>query len=142
MLRSSSAWSVTSLEGNLNKTISTLFGVVFLAVGLLGLFVNPTLILFGVNGLHNLVHLASGVVLLVGVFAAGGRHARTVNVVFGAVYLLVAALGFVAPGLTATLLASDHDAFAFADAALHAILGVVLVGAGLAFKDARAAATP
>lgn len=120
---------------NLNKTIGLVFGVVFIAVGLLGFIMNPTLIAFGVNALHNVVHLASGAVLLFGALANGGRNARTVNMVFGGVYLLVAALGFIAPGLTAALLASDADAFPFADAILHSILGVALVGAGLVFKE-------
>lgn len=130
------------MEGNLNRTIALLFGYVFLAVGVLGFIMNPTLILFGVNALHNIVHIASGAVLLIGAYAAGGRNARTVNTVFGAVYLLVAVLGFVAPGLTATLLASDADAFPFADAILHTVLGIALVGSGLAFKDTAPASTP
>lgn len=123
------------MEGNLNRIIAMIFGYVFLAVGLLGFVMNPTLILFGVNALHNVVHLASGAVLLAGAYLAGGKNARTVNMTFGAVYLLVAILGFVAPGLTATLLESDSDAFAYADAILHAILGIALVGSGLAFKN-------
>ena len=127
--------SVTSLEGNLNRTIALLFGYVFLAVGVLGFVMNPTLIAFGVNALHNIVHLASGVVLLLGAYAASGRNARTVNLTFGAVYLVVALLGFVAPGVTAALLASDADAFPFADAILHAVLGIALVGTALAFKN-------
>lgn len=113
---------------NLHKTLALVFGIVFLAVGVLGFVMNPTLIAFGVNGLHNVVHLASGAVLLAGALTAGGRNARTVNLAFGAVYLLVALLGFVAPGLTAALLGSDADLFPFADAILHAILGVALVG--------------
>lgn len=120
---------------NLHKTIGTVFGVVFLAVGVLGFVMNPTLIAFGVNGLHNVVHLASGAVLLAGAFMADGRNARTVNMGFGGVYVLVAALGFVAPGLTAALLGSGADAFPYADAILHAILGLALVGSGIALKD-------
>jgi hypothetical protein len=126
---------VTSLESNVNKIVGIVFGVVFIAVGLLGFLMNPTLIVFGVNGLHNLVHLASGGVLLAGAFMNEGRNARQVNLAFGVVYLVVAALGFIAPGLANPLLASDHDAFPFADAGLHAILGIALVGAALAFKS-------
>lgn len=120
---------------NLNKTIGLVFGVVFVAVGLLGFVMNPTLIAFGVNALHNVVHLASGAVLLAGALMNDGRNARAVNMTFGGVYLLVAALGFIAPGLTAVLLASDADAFPFADAILHAVLGIALVGSGLMFKE-------
>ncbi|HUR68719.1 MAG TPA: DUF4383 domain-containing protein [Candidatus Thermoplasmatota archaeon] len=126
---------MVSPVANLNKTIGLVFGVVFLAVGLLGFVMHPTLILFGVNALHNVVHLASGAVLLAGALMGGGKNARQVNLVFGAVYLLVAALGFIAPALTDALVASGSDAFPFADAILHAILGIALVGAGLAFKD-------
>lgn len=120
---------------NLNKTVGMLFGFVFLAVGLLGFVVNPTLIAFGVNTLHNLVHLASGGVLLAGAFMNDGRNARNVNLAFGAVYVLVALLGFVASGLTDTLLASNYDAFPFADAILHAILGFALVGVAFAERS-------
>lgn len=127
------------MEGNLNRTIALLFGYVFLAVGVLGFVMNPTLILFGVNAMHNVVHLASGAVLLTGAYMAGGKNARVVNMTFGAVYLLVAVLGFVAPGLTAALLASDADAFPYADAILHTILGVALVGSAVAIKDAAPA---
>ena len=117
---------------NLNRSVGMLFGFVFVAVGLLGFVLSPTLIVFGVNGLHNVVHLASGAALLGGAFMSGGRHARTVNLTFGAVYLVVAALGFVASGATATLLGSDADAFPFADAALHTLLGLALVAVSFA----------
>lgn len=129
------------MQGNLNRTIALLFGYVFLAVGVLGFAFQPTLFAFGVNPLHNVVHLASGLALLAGAYVAGGVHAKTVNTVLGAVYLLVALLGFVTPGLTAALLHSDADAFPFADAILHAILGVALLGAGLAIKAPAARAS-
>ncbi|HLE98020.1 MAG TPA: DUF4383 domain-containing protein [Candidatus Thermoplasmatota archaeon] len=123
------------MGGNINKTVGMLFGIVFLAVGLLGFVMSPTLIAFGVNGLHNVVHLASGAVLLAGATMAAGRNARTVNMVFGGVYVVVALLGFVAPGVTDTLLASGADAFPFADAILHAILGVALVGVSFVGRE-------
>jgi glucose uptake protein GlcU len=44
---------------------------------------------------------------------------------FGVVYLLVTALGFVAPALTASLLAINP-----ADNFLHLVLGIVLAGVG------------
>lgn len=124
---------------NLNKTIGLLFGGVFIAVGLLGFVMNPTLIAFGVNPLHNVVHLAAGAALLAGALLAGGRNARTVNMTFGGVYLLVGALGFVAPSLTAALLGSGADAFPYADAVLHAVLGAALVGSGLMAREDGAA---
>src|SRR5436309_15917033 len=85
------------------KTAAILFGVVFLAVGLLGFVPGATndvngmpmlLNIFHVNGAHNVVHLASGAVfLLCGL--AGAGPSRTFFRVFGVVYALVAILGFV-----------------------------------------------
>lgn len=81
------------------KKAAIVFGVVFLLVGVLGFVpaLNPDgnlLGLFHVNLLHNLVRLASGVVaLLAGLY--GAKAARLYFQVFGVVYGLVAALGFV-----------------------------------------------
>lgn len=127
------------MEPKLHKMVGMIFGFVFIAVGLLGFIMSPTLIVFGVNALHNVVHLASGAALLAGAYMAGGQNARTINLTVGVVYLLVAALGFLAPALTDSLVASDGDAFPFADAALHAILGIALVGSAFAVRDTRGA---
>jgi hypothetical protein len=84
------------------KTAAILFGLVFLAIGILGFVpavttnVNgmPMLLgIFHVNTAHNFVHLASGVVfLLCGM--AGPGPSRTFFRIFGVVYGLVAVLGF------------------------------------------------
>lgn len=79
------------------------FGVVYLFIGLVGFAVTgfddfagsvygEKLLIFPVNPLHNLVHLAIGVFWLV----ASARHAsaRSANVGIGIAYALVAALGF------------------------------------------------
>ena len=79
--------------------------------GAAGFFTGGTLSIFGINALHNAVHLVSVVHLVSGVlglaagFYAGGRWARYYNQRFGVIYLLVTALGFVAPALTASQLA-------------------------------------
>lgn len=84
------------------KSAAILFGIVFLAVGILGFVpaathdVNgmPMLLgIFHVNFAHNLVHLASGAVfLLCGL--AGAGPSRMFFRIFGIVYALVAVLGF------------------------------------------------
>jgi hypothetical protein len=51
-----------------------------------------TLIVFGLNPLHNLVHIAIGVVWLLG--STSGRRARRINLVLGLALGLVAILGF------------------------------------------------
>jgi len=63
-------------------------------------------------------------------FYAGGRWARYYNQRFGVIYLLVTALGFVAPALTASQLAINS-----ADNVLHLALGIVLAGVGFGVRS-------
>jgi hypothetical protein len=81
------------------KKLAVTFGVVFLAVGVLG-FV-PALApdghllgIFHINTLHNIVHLASGAAAL-GAGLSSAQLSKLYFQVFGVVYGLVAALGFV-----------------------------------------------
>jgi hypothetical protein len=81
------------------RLAAKVFGVVFLLVGVLGFVPALTpdgnlLGIFHVNAVHNIVHLASGVVAL----AAGlssFKASRLYFQVFGVVYGLVTVLGFV-----------------------------------------------
>lgn len=81
------------------RTIAKVFGVVLLAVGVLGFIPtftpdNHLLGIFHVNALHNVIHLASGAVAL----AAGYSSvlaARRYFQVFGVIYALVTVLGFI-----------------------------------------------
>lgn len=81
------------------RLAAKIFGAVFLLIGVLGFFPVFTpdgnlLGIFHVNTLHNLVHLASGVVALIAGFSSA-RYAKMYFQVFGVVYALVAVLGFV-----------------------------------------------
>jgi hypothetical protein len=81
-----------------------LFGITLLAVGIIGFFVDSSfgrgsnvhgddLIIFEVNGWHNLVHIASG---LAGIaLSRRPDSARLFALGFGAVYLAVTIWGFV-----------------------------------------------
>lgn len=81
------------------KKAAMLFGVVFLVVGVAGFIPGITndndhlLGIFHVDGVHNLVHIASGVVALLA--ARSAAYAKTYFQVFGLVYALVTVLGFV-----------------------------------------------
>ncbi len=76
------------------------FGLLYLVIGIAGFFVETDfltengakLLLFPVNGLHNVVHIALGVVWLGG--SGSASAARGVNLLLGVVLLLVALLGF------------------------------------------------
>lgn len=107
------------------KTALYVLGAVFILVGLLGFFNNPILGLFAVNTLHNLIHLVSGILCFV--FAGmGDSKARAFAKTFGAVYLLVAILGFVLPDLMSKLLAIN-----MMDNVLHVLLAIVFLALGL-----------
>ncbi|MBI3457005.1 MAG: DUF4383 domain-containing protein [Candidatus Rokubacteria bacterium] len=107
------------------QPLAQVVGAVLTLVGVAGFFTGGTLLIFGINALHNVVHLVSGVLGLAAGFYTGGQWARYYNQGFGIIYLLVTALGFVAPALTASLLAINS-----ADNFLHLALGLVLAGVG------------
>ena len=108
----------------MTKTVVTILGVVFIAIGLLGFVNNPILGIFGVNMLHNIVHIVSGALAL---WAVNKGMDATVlfSKVFGVVYGVVAVLGFVLPALMMDLLAVD-----MADNILHVVLAVVFLYIG------------
>ena len=127
-----------------NRLIATVFGAVYLLVGLVGFAVTPgvgffategtNLIIFEVNPLHNVIHLAIGAALLY----AGVKDiqlARTVNTAVGAVYLLVGILGLF-------LLSSPLNIIALngADNVLHLASAVLLLGVGLSLDKVPATA--
>jgi hypothetical protein len=130
-------------EQNWNKLIAAIFGIVLVLVGILGFVMNPLLGVFQVSLIHNVVHLLTGAVLLLGAFVDTGRNARLVNIILGVVYLLVTVLGFAATGLTNTLLGGTDAAPAIntADNVLHLLLGVVLVGVAFILKPTTSMTT-
>lgn len=77
-------------------------GIVYVLVGLVGFAVTgfsgfadthgPTLLIFELNPLHNIVHLGVGAGLIAGA-AAGGAGLRVVATTIAAVYALVGVLG-------------------------------------------------
>jgi hypothetical protein len=80
------------------KTLGILFGIVFLAVGILGFVPGITnnemlLGIFHVNAAHSVVHIVSGAIFL---FASmsGAAGARLWFQIFGVIYAIVAVLGF------------------------------------------------
>ncbi len=81
-----------------------LFGATLLLAGLLGFLADSSfdfgdgiqgddLVVFEVNGTHNLVHIASGLLGLALAGSASGARAYAIG--FGAVYLLVTIIGFI-----------------------------------------------
>jgi hypothetical protein len=85
------------------RTICRVLGVVFVLAGLGG-FAMPHLLGFHLTTIHNLIHIASGAVAAyLGSFGSAAA-VRTFCVVFGAVYLALGVVGFVAPGVVAAVM--------------------------------------
>jgi hypothetical protein len=83
--------------------------------------------IFDVNGWHNLVHIASGVIGLAVVGSYGGARAYALGL--GAVYLLLTLLGFIAgDGEEIFNLIPVNTEANF----LHLLIGIAGIGAGLA----------
>jgi hypothetical protein len=123
-------------EQNYNKLVAWILGAVLVLVGILGfVMTSPLLGIFEVSTTHNIVHLLTGAILIAGAAIDGGRNARLVNMVLGAVYLLVAVVGFAAPDLTNTLLSQAAGTALMTDNVLHLVLGVVLVGVAFIMKE-------
>ncbi|MDQ1688733.1 MAG: hypothetical protein QOK42_1708 [Frankiaceae bacterium] len=120
---------------SVNQLVGTVFGAVYVLVGVLGFFVDSDgfaatsggklLGIFEVNPLHNLAHIAIGIALLVAARALA--TARAVNGTVGAAYLLLGVVGLFILDSKANILALNG-----ADNALHFASAVVLLGAALA----------
>jgi Domain of unknown function (DUF4383) len=120
-----------------NRLVATIFGAVYILVGLLGFAVTGgvgflategglLLGIFMVNPLHNVAHLLIGAALLIGGLVSA-RAAKTVNIVVGAAYLLLGIVGFFLVGTALNILAlNTFDHF------LHLASALVLLGVGLA----------
>jgi hypothetical protein len=118
-----------------------IFGIVLVATGILGFFYessfatgDDTLVereavlgILDVNGWHNAVHIASGLVGLA--VAASYANARLYALGFGAVYIVVAILGFIygdGDSIFKLIPVNTEDNI------LHALIGVAGLGAGTA----------
>lgn len=114
------------------RTAGLILGIVFIVVGILGFIPNPLVSptgLFVVNTLHNIVHLASGAVILAGVYSFGAGLGLKI---IGVVYAIVAILGLIMGGdmlFGVAMNTNDHW--------LHVVLAVVILLAGFALPDDR-----
>ena len=121
------------------KTAAIIFGIVFLAVGILGFVPGVTtndmlLGIFMVNAAHSVVHIASGIVFLIAGIASAGAS-RLWFRIFGLIYALVAILGFMTPsGMLLGMISNN-----MADTWLHVILAVAMLFLGFVAKDTATA---
>lgn len=117
------------------KVLAILFGLAFLAAGILGFLPEFTQYnrLFGyflVNPMHNWFHLATGIVsLLCGI--SGSVASKVFFIIFGLIYTAVAVLGFIqGEGMLLNLIAINK-----ADNWLHAVIAVVSLYFGIFLRS-------
>ncbi len=109
------------------RTVSWLFGVIFIAVGIIGFTPNGLVSydgLFAVNAVHNLVHLFTGIGILVAIIKYQGCEGRILKIV-GAAYVVVTIVGFLTSGNTLLGIIHINEA----DRWLHLGLAIVILGA-------------
>jgi hypothetical protein len=120
------------------------FGATLLLVGILGFIAESAFdtgsgvngsnfILFEVNGWHNLVHIASGLLGLALWRSVAGARGYALG--FGAVYLIVTLWGFIDGNDILGLIPVNG-----ADNVLHLLIALLGIGAGLASRDEPARA--
>ena len=125
-----------------------LVGAVLVVAGIIGFFYEASFAtgdsikadkvfgVLGVNGWHNLVHLAIGALLLV----AAGTAARAGAMFVGILYIVLCVLGFIATGNGGIDFVAENDVLIDLvpvnneDNVLHLILGVTGVLAALASR--------
>jgi hypothetical protein len=113
-----------------------IFGATLLLVGIIGFFADAgfdvgsgidgdkLLGIFEVSGIHNLIHIASGAVLLA--FAPKRATARAAALAFGVVYLLVTIIGFIQGDNVLGIIPVNS-----ADNFLHVAISLLAIGSAL-----------
>ncbi|MEO8094576.1 MAG: DUF4383 domain-containing protein [Pseudolysinimonas sp.] len=129
-----------------NRLLATIFGIVYVLVGIAGFFVTSgvgffdtsgglLLGIFEVNILHNVAHILIGAALLLAGLSSVSA-AKTVNSVIGSAYLLLGIVGLFIVGSAFNILAING-----ADNVLHFGSAVLLLAVGLGAERSMKPAT-
>ena len=116
------------------KTVATLVGVVFIAVGIIGFF-SHNLLGTHLGTAHNVVHLVSGAIsLYLGTKGSLGA-ARQFCIIFGLVYGLLGVVGFLVGTGTEYMLELPYLALGTRDHILHIVIAVLYLIGGFTTKS-------
>ncbi len=129
-----------------NRLLATVFGAVYVLIGILGFTVTSgvgffstegglLLGIFEVNIFHNVAHIVIGAALLIAGLS-NVSAARTVNSVVGAAYLVLGLAGLFLVGTALNILAIN-----VADNVLHFASAALLLAVGLGADRGRSTAT-
>lgn len=130
------------------KTMATILGIGFILAGLLGIIM-PGILGLHTSMAHNLVHLVSGALALYLGLKGTYSAARTFDLAFGAVYLLLGVCGFLigstqTPSAGMPGMSPDSHLFKLLpgvlefgtpDHIVHILLGLLFVVGGLVGRD-------
>ena len=119
-------------------------GMVFVLLGILGFIPNPIVGMEGVfmtNAAHNIIHLVSGIYLIIAAMQSI-RAAKMAFKVVGIVYLLVTILGFLTIGASGMGSLLGLVSMNAADNYLHLVLTAVFLALGFMGADTKTAAMP
>jgi hypothetical protein len=126
------------------QTYGLVFGAIYLLVGIIGFAFtgfdsfatvsDDKIIIFHVNPLHNLVHVALGAALIAG--SRAHATAKTANLVVGVALLLVALIGFIETPEKVLEWLNIFNGTSDADNFLHLITGAAAVYFGTAGAEA------
>ena len=129
------------------KTVATILGIGFILAGILG-FVAPGVLGLHTSAAHNVIHLVSGAAALYLGLKGTLAAARTFDLAFGAVYLLLGVVGFLIGGAgtpSAGMPGMSPDSHLFKlipgvvefgtpDHVVHIVLGLAFLVGGLLTK--------
>lgn len=116
------------------RTVTLLFGLFFIGIGVAGYqpsFIQDGLLFgfFEVNDVHNMIHLASGVIALIA--ATRARLSKLFLQIFGLLYGATAIAGYWFGGDLQVMHVND------ADNVLHAVIAVIALFVGFKYKAGR-----
>ena len=115
------------------KTVATLIGVVFIAVGIVGFF-SPNLLGAHLGKAHNGVHLLSGAISLYLGTKGTLSTTRKFCIIFGLVYALLGVVGFLAGNGPDHMLKAPKLMLGTRDHIIHIAIGVLYLIGGFSTK--------
>src|SRR5918997_2716101 len=127
-------------NNNLVQTWMTLAGIVLVAVGLLGFINNPIVgadpnALVQTNTLHNIVHLATGLIALYIAFGLHGENQANAAIGFGVLYVVILLALIVSPTLFGLFADAPAD---INEHLIHVTLAVVSLAVGYMARNRSA----
>src|SRR5205809_7321689 len=122
------------------KTVATLVGVVFIAVGIVGFF-SPNLLGAHLGKAHNGIHLVSGALSLYFGTKGSVGSARQFCIIFGLVYGLLGVVGFLVGTGPDHMLELPKLMLGTRDHIIHIAIGVLYLIGGFTTKTGGAPAS-